>query len=54
MGFAHLPFLLGLGESLRIDNHSARQELNSADNHVAAALQSLTRRKPNQSGACVN
>jgi hypothetical protein len=32
----------------RFNDNTARQELNSAGNIVAAALQSLTRRKPKQ------
>ncbi len=46
MGNPHLPFLLE-GISRRSKDDTACQELNSVGNRVAAALQSLTRRKPN-------
>jgi hypothetical protein len=46
MGPTHLLFLLK--GTIRFNDYTARQELNSAGNIVAAAFQSLTRRKPKQ------
>jgi hypothetical protein len=46
MGPTHLLFLLK--GTIRFNDYTARQELNSAGNIVAAAFQSLTRRKPIQ------
>jgi hypothetical protein len=45
MSLAHLLFYLD--ETLKSRQSTARQELNSAGNNVAAALQSLNRRKTN-------